>query len=255
MDIEQMHYRVDGTGARHLVLLHPIGLDLTFFDGLVEALGAEYCVLRVDARGHGGTPAQAGEPTLSDFASDVHALMERTGFGPAVVAGFSFGGMVAQTLAIEHPGDVSALIAGACAGTLSEEARAAIRARGTAAQQGGMQAVVESTLERWFTPEFRGRGGDAAARERLLTDDVASWAKTWNAIAQLNTLPRLGELKMPALCLAAEKDVSASPAAVETMAKAIPGARFQVRAGLPHMLFLEDAKGVAAAMDAFLRET
>jgi pimeloyl-ACP methyl ester carboxylesterase len=170
-----------------------------------------------------------------------------------MVAGFSFGGMVAQTLAIEHREDVSALVASACGSTLSEEARAAVRGRGVAARQGGMQAVVESTLERWFTPEFRARGGDAAARERLLRDDADSWAQTWDAIAGLNTGPRLGELTMPTLCLAAEKDASVSAAAMETMAKAIPAATFEVLRGLPHMLFIEDPRGVAAAMDGFLQ--
>jgi 3-oxoadipate enol-lactonase len=247
----QLNYRIDGAGPR-LVLLHPIGLDLTFFDSMVAELAPHFQVLRVDMRGHGGSPLLSGNPTLAEFAEDLHTLMQELHFAPAAVAGFSFGGMVAQALTLNHPEDVSALISGACPATLSDEGRKAIRERGVAAERDGMAGVLDSTMERWFTPAFRERGGDAAARQRLLDDDVSSFKKTWNAIADLNHVPRLHTISVPALCLAAELDASATPAAVEAVAKEIPGAKSAVVPAAPHMLFIERPRAVAAVIAEFL---
>ena len=95
-----LNYRLDGAGPR-IVLLHPIGLDLTFFDALVVELSPLFQILRFDLRGHGESPLLQTDaaPRLEDFAGDVHALLHHLRYIPAAVIGFSLGGMVAQTLA------------------------------------------------------------------------------------------------------------------------------------------------------------
>ena len=255
MNAALLNYRMDGAGPR-IVLLHPVGLDLTFFDSLTAELSSRYQVLRVDLRGHGRTPRAQDdpEPRLEDFADDVHALLQHLNYAPAVVIGFSFGGMVAQELALHHPKDVSALVASACGSTFTEEMRKVLRERGTAAERDGMASLLDVTIERWFTAAFRERGEDAPARQRLLADDIESWKQTWNAIAGLRTASRLHEIHIPTLCLAAEKDLSTPPSVVEAVAKAIPGARFEVVPDMPHMLFIEAPKAVATAIAEFLQD-
>jgi 3-oxoadipate enol-lactonase len=248
----ELNYRVDGTGPR-IVLLHPVGLDLSFFDPLVAELSPHFQVLRVDLRGHGGTPPgrHDSQPRLGDFAGDVDAAMKRLQYGPAVVVGFSLGGMVAQVMALDHHDVVSALITSVCGSTFGKDARKMLRERGDSAGRNGMASIVDSTMERWFSKEFRERGGDALARQRILSNDVQSWKQTWHAIAELDTAPRLHEITVPTLCLAAEKDVSVPPEMVEEVAKAIPGAHFAVIPNTPHMLFIEDPSSVAAAIIGF----
>lgn len=248
-----LHYRIDGTGPM-VALLHPVGLDLTFFDPLVAELDGEYQILRMDLRGHGRTQAWAPTRDLAEYAEDVHELLLRGGYVPLPVVGFSFGGMLAQILALEHPADVTALVLAACPSTLPESSRAAIAGRGILALQGGMQAVVDATLERWFTPTFRAAGHDAASRRRLLTDDVAAWASAWNAIAAIHLAPRLAAIQVPTLCLAGEFDASTPPAVVEAIAREIPRSQFAVIAGAPHMLFIEQPRAVADKIRGFLAQ-
>lgn len=99
-------------------------------DGLVtELLGRGFRVVRFDNRGAGlssaspGPPpnvmalvmaAMAGQPveapyTLSDMAGDAVGLLDHLGVETAHVVGTSLGGMVAQTVAIEHPQRVQTL--------------------------------------------------------------------------------------------------------------------------------------------------
>jgi pimeloyl-ACP methyl ester carboxylesterase len=180
--------------------------------------------------------------------------LKKLHFLPTAVAGFSFGGMVAQELTLHFPADISALVVSACGCTFTDEVRTALRARGAAAERDSMASVLDSTMERWFTPSFRTRGLDAPARARLLTDDVQSWKKTWNAISSLDTESRLPHIHVPTLCFAAEKDLSTPPAVVKRVADAIPSARYIVMEDLSHMLFIEAPGAVARVISDFLHE-
>jgi len=246
-----LHHAVEGAG-RPLLLLHPVGIDLTFLAPLSALLARRYRVMRMDLRGHGASPLLPLAHDLGDFAEDVHETLLHTGFGPCAVAGFSFGGMVAQTLALRHAGDVSALIA--CAGpcTQTPEGRLVAAARGTDALARGMGAVLEAAMDRWFTPAFRASGGAAAAEKHLRERDPRGWAQGWKAIAAIDTLPHLARVAVPTLCIAGELDKSSPPHIVKMIADAVPGARFAVIPGAPHMLFIEQPEAVAQTIEGFL---
>ena len=248
-----LNYELGG-GGPCVVLLHPVGLDLTFVTPVADILRKEFTVLTVDQRGHGKSPAAAAAHSLVDYADDLHALLTRLALTPAAVVGFSFGGMVAQELALKYPQDVSALVICASRASLPAAARDIARDRGDDARARGMGDVLEATLDRWFTPAFRASGKEDAAKTRLLSDDVEGWAQAWYAMAAVDTLPRLGNVRAPALCLAGELDKSSPPEAVKEMAAAIPGARYAELKGAPHMLFLEQPEATARVVADFLRD-
>jgi 3-oxoadipate enol-lactonase len=248
-----LNYTLDGSGPC-VVLLHPVGLDLTFLAPVARILCSEFTVLNVDQRGHGKSQASAPARSLVDYADDLHALLDTLSLAPAAIVGFSFGGMVAQELALKYPQDVSALVICASRASLPPAARGVARARGDDARKRGMADVLEATLDRWFTSAFRARGGAEASRARLLSDDVEGWAQAWSAMAAIDTLPRLANVSAPSLCLAGERDISSPPDAVKEMAAAIPGARYAELRGAPHMLFIEQPEETARIVGSFLRD-
>jgi 3-oxoadipate enol-lactonase len=248
-----LNYEIAGHGP-HVVLLHPVGLDLTFLSPLADALKSDFTVLSVDQAGHGKSGIARQSSSLGDYADDLHALLGELKFAPAAPIGFSFGGMVSQTYAIKYPHEVSALVLAACPSTLPAEGRPIARARGDDARNRGMADVLEATLDRWFTPPFRAAGKDKAARERLLSNNVEGWAQTWHAIGGIDNLPRLPEIKAPTLCIAGERDKSSPPEIVKAIANAIPGARYAELPGAPHMLFMEQPEEVARLAGDFLRQ-
>ena len=161
-----LNHVVEGAG-RPVLLLHPVGIDLSFLAPLAALFAKRYRVMRMDLRGHGGSPLMPLAHDLGDFADDVHDTLAHTRFGPCAVVGFSFGGMVAQTLALRHAADVSALIpcAGPC--TQTSEGRIVAASRGIDALERGMGVVLEAAMDRWFTPAFRASGGADAAEKYL----------------------------------------------------------------------------------------
>lgn len=234
----RIYYETDGEGPT-VCLLHAVGLDSSCWGAQVAALASHFRVLRVDLRGHGRSDAPPPSYSLSDFGADVHALLRQLRAVPAHVIGLSLGGMVAQVLALEHPEDVRSLVLADTNSTLGPEARKAMVERGEAARRGGMASILESTLSRWFTPDFMQSEVVAQTRKRLLSDDVEGWAITWHAISEVDTEPRLTEIRVPTLVITGESDLSVPVSRARAMADRIPGAAFHVVPGAPHMAPLE----------------
>jgi 3-oxoadipate enol-lactonase len=248
----RLHGRSEGAGPL-TVLLHPVGLDGSFWGGLPATLAAKRRVLSLDLAGHGASPAVVRPRSIDAYADDVAAAIREAGGGAAELVGLSFGAMVAQVVAIRHPDLVAALVPCGAGGTFAEEIRPMLRERGLLAERDGMQAVVEPTLTRWFTPGFLADAAVERVRGRLLADEPAGWSAGWHAIAGLNATPHLGAIKVPTLVLAGEMDV-ATPAAVSdaTVARVIPGARFTVLPGAPHMMQIESEAAFIEAVAGFL---
>lgn len=248
----KLHHRIDGSGPR-VLLLHAVGIDLTFLDAVASQLAKDFTVLRTDLRGHGKSP-YAPVTSLTNYADDVHALLTELDFAPCAVAGFAFGGIVTQALAVRYPQDIRALVIASCPFAHTDESAQNVKQRGSDALRDGIGSILDVTMRRWFNDDFVDRGGDKAVRERLLTTDVRGWADAWNAMGSIDTAPRLKEIKVPTLCLVGEKDKSSPPPVLEGMAALIPGARFHVIAGAPHMPFIEQPEETAKVVGEFFRD-
>lgn len=238
MEIVDLHGIVEGSGEE-LVLLHPIGLDSSFWGAMPAILAHAHRVLRLDLRGFGGSPLGSTAVPIAAYAADVHRAIRRHGLQRPAVLGLSFGGMVAQTLALDHPESVSRLILCGCPGGIPAEARTALRERGAAAGRDGMDSIVPTTIARWFTPDFVDNPVVERVRARLRGNSVRAWSEGWEAIGDFDSLARLGAVDVPTLVVAGERDAATSPAASAALTAAIPGARRVTLPGAPHMMQLE----------------
>ena len=87
-----------------LVLIQGMGLDRRGWEGIPGKLRRRFRLVLVDNRGCGRSERPAGSFTVADMAGDVVAVLDAAGIRQAHVLGASLGGMVAQELAIRHPG-------------------------------------------------------------------------------------------------------------------------------------------------------
>jgi len=237
-----------------VVLLHPVGLDRTFWDELPSILSSEHTVVAVDIAGHGNSPDAARPGRMADRIDDIVELLHTLDAGPAILIGVSFGGMIAQQVALAHPDRVSGLILAGCPGAIPAAARDAIRKRGADAELEGMQAVLDTTLERWFTPPFMSTDAVQKVADRLLADKPSNWAAAWEAVAEHDALERLLSLDIPTLVIAGEKDAATSLDAKRALAAAIPHSRLAILPGAPHIMQIECAEAFTVAVTGFLSE-
>ena len=166
-----LHHSVEGAGDP-VLLLHSVGLDSTFWDEVAAPLAASYQVVRMDIRGHGRSPVPPRPWRMADLAGDVHRTLAQLGLSPAHVVGQSFGGLVAQALVLDHPDDVRSVVLSGTSCSTDAAHRQVFLGRAEAARQGGMQAVAQPAVDRWFTAPFmadpvvdrvRARGNGIAA--------------------------------------------------------------------------------------------
>lgn len=245
--------RTGPRGGTPIVLLHAVGMDLTLWDRQIEALGQTHDVVALDLPGHGLSGSLAGEVSFSSFAAVVARLIEGLAAGPVHVVGISFGSMVAQTVALEHPALVRslALIGAAC--TFAEAGRAALRARADFVRAEGIRAVAPLSLARWFTPAFSQRRPDVLDRiTKILYQQKADYhAALWDTIAALDTQARLRALALPALVIVGEEDASTPVAAARTLVEALGTTNLHVVPQSSHFTNVDAPAAVNALLLSF----
>lgn len=246
-----LHVEQRGNGP-NLVLLHPVGLDGSSWCGVVDQLAADYRCTALDLPGHGASPLEKVGGTLGSYADAVIATLAQLGLSRYALAGLSFGGMIAQTIAVRRPPSLAALVVCGCGATFPDSIRPGILDRGLKVLGEGMVSTVDETMARWFSADFVAAGGAESVRQQLLTEDVESWANAWTAISQLDTKPSLGQVTAPTLCVAGRADLGSPPAMVRDVAAAIPGAGY-VELDAPHMMHLEQPAALADIIRTFLR--
>jgi pimeloyl-ACP methyl ester carboxylesterase len=95
-----------------LVLMHGAEASRQMFAALVPQLSRHFTVIAYDQRDCGETEGPERASTLADLADDAQQLIEALGIRRAHVFGSSFGGRVAQALALMHPRVVDHLVLG-----------------------------------------------------------------------------------------------------------------------------------------------
>ena len=246
--------RTGPRGGPPVVLVHPVGLDLTYWAGQIEALCDAHDVVAFDLPGHGASPGTPEDWTLDQAVAVLAQVIGATGSDRAHVVGLSVGGMIAQALAVSRPGLVHSLTLIDTAAGFAEEGRAGMRARAKMAREGGMQAVLPSTLQRWFTPETVARRPDLIDRvsKTLLADDALVHAAMWDMISALDLVAQLQRISCPTLILVGEHDPSSPPAAAKVLAEGIARSEMHVIADASHMAPLEKPAAINAYLGAFL---
>src|SRR5687768_16105877 len=106
----EMYYERAGAGPP-LLFISGTGGDLrvkpNVFDG---PLPKAFDLVAYDQRGLGRTSKPDEPYTMAHYADDAAALLDHVGWADALVIGVSFGGMVAQELALRHPNRVKRLV-------------------------------------------------------------------------------------------------------------------------------------------------
>ncbi len=236
-----------------LAFSNSLGTDPRVWDPLLEHLPAGISFLLYSTAGHGLSDS-SGERPIESHARDLLALFDRLEIEQAFVAGLSVGGMIALALAEAAPSRVAGLILCCTAhriGTadLWNERIAAVRA-------GGMEAVAEGVLERWFSAKFRQENPQEMAlwRNMLLRTPVEGYTQLSAAIRDADLTDAARGVRVPTLCIAGSEDGSTPPEVVRGMAELISGARFETIEGSGHIPCVQEPAALGKLMGGFLQD-
>lgn len=246
-------YRAAGDpGQPVAVFLHGLGGRRSNWDPQLAALSDVRRCCAWDQPGYGESPGLPGP--LPELAATVAGWVAGLSDGPVDVVGLSFGGMVAQHLALDHPHLVRTLAlldtspAFGLDGVTTKEAWLAGRIaplHDTAASAERVERVVAGLVGPDCGPEVR----------QVLVDSMravppASLEAACRSLVDHDTRERLHRITVPTLVAVGAEDTETPPAYAQEIASRIPGARYVAVPGAGHLLNLEAPDRVAAELRA-----
>jgi pimeloyl-ACP methyl ester carboxylesterase len=254
-------HMVRGEGAPAL-LLNGGTMSMGAWEPVARPLEERFRVIRCDLRGQllsPGTPP----PTFSGHASEVVRLLDALGIDSVHLAGASFGGFTALTLAAEHPQRVRSLVAITASERITEEmwagASLLIEAARAAADGGDGGVVFDLLVPATFSEAWRRQQGEAlqarrAAVGRLPREWFAALVSLLEALRGLDLRPFLPRITCPTLVVGGELDRTFPVEHSQALARAIRGSELAIVQGAPHGMIVEDAERTAALIAAFFAE-
>ena len=248
-----VHYEMDGPAAGPvLVFSNSLGTDLNMWKPEVPVLSQEYRVLRYDTRGHGQSSVSRGPYSVEQLAGDVLALLDALTIDKVRFCGLSLGGMIGMALALRVPQRVEKLVL--CNTAAKIGTAESWTSRIAAVEKGGMSAITEAVLERWYTPGFRQRAPQAVAetRDMLLRTPAEGYVACCAAVRDMDQREAIRQIRIPTLLVAGSHDPVTTPADVQAVAAAIQGARF-VELPAAHLSNIEAAAQFTESVHSFLR--
>ena len=244
---------IEGDGP-WLTMSHSLACNLSMWDPQMAELKKHYKVLRFDTRGHGASSAPPGPYTLEQMADDVHGLFAALGIRQTHWAGLSMGGMIGETYALKYPGVFRSMV---LADTTSRRPPNAAQMWGDRipmAKEQGMDALVESTLGRWFTEPFRKAHPEVMARigNDIRNTPVEGFAGCCDAIAKIDVLDRLKEIDCPAFVIVGDQDHGTPPEMARQIHANLRGSELLIIESAAHLSNVEQAQTFTRVMTDFL---
>jgi 2-succinyl-6-hydroxy-2,4-cyclohexadiene-1-carboxylate synthase len=234
-----------------VVMLHGFSQTHRAFDGVIAALAAErYRPLAPDLPGHGA----AGDRRPISVASCIEDLVASAPPRFAL-CGYSQGGRIALHLALAHPDRVSRLVlVSTTAGIEDPDAREARRRADEALAARVEREPLEDFVARWrdqplFADEPAGvRAAAVADQLRNAPAGLAEALRGLGTGAMRPAWERLGELEVPVVVLAGERDQKFVGLG-RRLVDALPDASLEIVPGAGHGLLLEAPQAVARALE------
>jgi len=249
----KLHYRIDGNpDGRPVVFANSLGTDLRLWDQILPLLPQGLKYIRYDKRGHGLSELTPAPYAMGTLVRDVERLMDHLAVKDALFVGLSIGGMIAQGLAVKRMDLIRAMVlsnTGAKIGqpAMWDERIAAVKA-------GGIEALADGIMERWFSAAFRKTDAFHAWRNMLVRQPAEGYVGCSAAISGTDFYTPTSGLRLPTLGIAGSDDGSTPPDLVRETVALIPGSQFHLIRKAGHLPCVEQPEEYAAVLTKFMQD-
>jgi 3-oxoadipate enol-lactonase len=212
-------YRAEGPQeAPAIIFSNSLGCDHLMWQPQADALKAQYRIIRYDQRGHGASDVPAGPYTIEQLGGDVIVLADHLGLDTFHFCGLSMGGITGQWLGIHHGKRLGKLI---LANTsphfpppeMWDQRMGAVR-------DGGMMAISDAVLDRFFSPSLHQSqpGTVSDFRNVLEQTNPEGYLGCCGMLREADVYPELSKVSAPTLVISGRHDQSTPPERGEKIA-------------------------------------
>ncbi len=250
----QINYREDGDpNGAPVVFANSLGTDYRLWDQILPLLPAGLRLIRYDKRGHGLSSCPPAPYSMGALVSDAERLLDHLNVRDCLFVGLSIGGMIAQGLAVKRVDQIRAMVlsnTGAKIGTVDmwSDRIAAVNA-------GGIEALADAILERWFSKTYRATDDLIAWRNMLTRQPVDGYTGCSAAISGTDFYTTTASLTLPTLGIAGSEDGSTPPDLVRETVELVKGSKFHLIRGAGHLPCVESPQEYAQVLTTFIKET
>lgn len=249
----ELYHEVSGKpDGPTLLLSNSLASTLHMWDPQMATFERHFQVIRYDSRGHGKSAAPDGPYSIETLTADAIGLLDHLGIARTNFCGLSKGGMVGQRLATLHPDRVDRLV---LCDTASYMGPAELwEGRIEQAQGQGMAAIVDATIDRWFTAPFQAADPEAVAKVRamILNTPVAGFVGCCRAIQAMDQRESVKAVTAPTLVIVGADDPGTTPDMARAIQERIAGSRLTILPEAAHLSNIEQAARFDAAVLEFL---
>jgi 3-oxoadipate enol-lactonase len=244
----RLYHELHGPRDRSpLILLEGLGGDIPGWRRNIPHLAAEHLVIAYDFRGNGRSDKPDAPVTMTTFVNDTVALLDHLAVPSAHVYGQSFGGMVAQEMALTHADRLRSLVLACTHAGPRLAARLEPHAR----------VPKDKPYLALYSERFAREHPDHVAEDILVgtqnPQPPHAGRRQWEAIQDWDVWDRLGQIQCPTLVLHGTEDRLISAQNARMLAERIPGAELHLLEGAGHVYHSEQPEAADDAVLEFLR--
>jgi 3-oxoadipate enol-lactonase len=249
---ETFNILVEGPeNAPVLLFSNSLSSNLHMWDAQAAALKDRFRIVRYDSRGHGKSVADNPPYSIAQLSRDALAIMDALKIEKAHFCGLSKGGMVGQWLLTHHRERIGKAVLANTAALMAPAELWNGRIRNVS--QNGMTAIVDATIERWFTKGFVEREPKiiATVRKMIASTPAQGYCGCCAAIRDMDQRESIRDITNPVLLISGAHDPATTPAMMELMRERIKGARW-ISLDASHISAMEQPEAFTKALAEFL---
>jgi 3-oxoadipate enol-lactonase len=249
---EPFNILVEGKAdAPVLLFSNSLSSNLSMWDAQAEALKDTFRIIRYDSRGHGKSVANPGGYGIAQLGRDALAILDALKVEKAHFCGLSKGGMVGQWLLTHHRDRIGKAVLANTAALMAPAELWNGRIRNVS--QNGMAAIVEATIERWFTKGFVERAPKVIAdvKKMIAATPAAGYCGCCAAIRDMDQRESIRGITNPVLLISGAHDPATTPEMMGLMRERITGAQW-VSLDASHISNIEQPEAFTKALRGFL---
>jgi len=254
-------YSIKGEGDP-LILIGGFGMVKEMWERQVADLSRQFRVIVFDNRGIGDSTVSEPGFTIADMAADVVGLMDCLGVDKSHIFGISMGGLIAQTLALDHGNRIRKAALGCTShgGRFAVAPDAQVMSLLTKMNDPDipMEEKIRLRLSIMYSKQFireePGEIGKMIAMSLRYQPTLKGVQGQMKALSFFNVKKRLSEIRCPVLVITGDEDVMMPPENARLIAESIPGAELYIVKGAGHGFFDEKPEEVNRVLAAFFNK-
>ena len=238
--------------GRRLLVVNGSGSSLSDIALLLDHFSSRFHVVSFDHRGFGRSNPSRSAYSMADVAHDASSVISAVGWSSCGVLGVSYGGMVAQHLAVKYPRSVERLVL-ACTSSGGSGGSSFPLHELADLPEGERSAILPRLIDTRFTPEWLALHSDQAllaATRPAPSSPVERMSATMQFAARRahDAWEELVSIACPTLVASGTFDAIAPPENGRRLASRISGAEFREYDG-GHPFFVQDRRALSDMMD------